>query len=374
LIALLPAWLSCRSKTPVAEPAPAIVSLAETAAKMGDEVHVRVEKAPPVWSGSIVVDGLHSFRIDPRQLSARITTDNGFTHPGVHELYATLVDSKGIELPVKQGRLLLEVTEPNVRVSIGDEGQKFRPGGDSGSFAVIARDGTRWSVGGVPDWIRIVSGANGSGNGSVTFTVAPNLTNEIRSANLTVEDATVILSQLREPRVRIPFHAPFRSPLPVAPKWAFSTTSEPPDAQYPSAWFWHEFALPSSVVSVRPEGPGGSPSLVVERKKPAAQDYASQAVLPHIDVQPGARYLVSARMKTENPAPVGFVLMQVTPPYHACGLFWVFNVTSSWQQYTAAFEASREDNCDSPNNMLGIMTGHIQGKLWVTDFSVERAH
>ena len=58
----------------------------------------------------------------------------------------------------------------------------------NGSAAVNAPEGCDWTATTEDDWIAITGEANGSGNGSVDFTVDANTTASERSGSITVED------------------------------------------------------------------------------------------------------------------------------------------------------------------------------------------
>jgi hypothetical protein len=67
--------------------------------------------------------------------------------------------------------------------------------GGSATENVTASAGCAWTVGTVPAWITIASGSSGSGNGTVTFSVAAN-SGALRSASLTVSGQQFTISQL----------------------------------------------------------------------------------------------------------------------------------------------------------------------------------
>lgn len=57
--------------------------------------------------------------------------------------------------------------------SISPARAAFPRGGGSGSVAVTAPGGCGWTAVSNASWITVVGGASGSGNGTVTYTVAP---------------------------------------------------------------------------------------------------------------------------------------------------------------------------------------------------------
>jgi uncharacterized protein (TIGR03437 family) len=72
--------------------------------------------------------------------------------------------------------------------------QDFNANGGTNSFNVTAGAGCAWSVTNNADWIRINSGASGTGNGTVNFTATAN-TGPARTAMLVIADKSFTVSQ-----------------------------------------------------------------------------------------------------------------------------------------------------------------------------------
>jgi len=70
--------------------------------------------------------------------------------------------------------------------------------GGSGSTAVSAGTGCAWTASSNAGWLTITSGTNGSGNGSVAYSVAAN-TGGSRSANISVAGQTFTVTQAAAP-------------------------------------------------------------------------------------------------------------------------------------------------------------------------------
>ncbi|MEW6128598.1 MAG: BACON domain-containing carbohydrate-binding protein [Acidobacteriota bacterium] len=70
--------------------------------------------------------------------------------------------------------------------SINPTSQNFAPAGGSGSFDVTATGGCSWTATTTQSWITITSGASGTGNGTVNFTVAANDVASQRTGTITV--------------------------------------------------------------------------------------------------------------------------------------------------------------------------------------------
>ncbi len=66
--------------------------------------------------------------------------------------------------------------------------------GGSGTVTVTARSGCTWSAASTAAWIVVTSGASGTGNGTIRFTVAPNL-GATRTGTITVADQTFTVTQ-----------------------------------------------------------------------------------------------------------------------------------------------------------------------------------
>jgi Putative binding domain, N-terminal len=69
--------------------------------------------------------------------------------------------------------------------------------GGNFTVAVATTTGCTWTaaVNGSPNWIRITSGGNGSGNGTVAYTVDQRTSGGPRSATLTIAGRTFTVNQ-----------------------------------------------------------------------------------------------------------------------------------------------------------------------------------
>lgn len=87
---------------------------------------------------------------------------------------------------------------PACTYSISPASNSFTPQGGSGSVSVTAGAGCAWtaSVGsGSTAWISITSGASGTGNGAVNYSVQANSTNSARTGTLTIAGQTFTVTQ-----------------------------------------------------------------------------------------------------------------------------------------------------------------------------------
>ena len=67
--------------------------------------------------------------------------------------------------------------------------------GGGASVSVTAGSGCKWTVTNGSSWITVTGGSNGSGNGTVTYTVAANMLTTSRSGTLTVAGRAVTVTQ-----------------------------------------------------------------------------------------------------------------------------------------------------------------------------------
>ena len=79
--------------------------------------------------------------------------------------------------------------------TIATTSQYFEATGGTGSIPVTATSGCTWTVTGNPAWVTINSGAAGTGNGTVNFTVQANATTSARQTVLTVAGQSFTILQ-----------------------------------------------------------------------------------------------------------------------------------------------------------------------------------
>lgn len=73
--------------------------------------------------------------------------------------------------------------------------QSFVSDGGSGSVSVTSPAGCAWTATRLDSWITVTSGASGSGNGTVQFTVAPTTTTFERTGSLSIGNRTFTVTQ-----------------------------------------------------------------------------------------------------------------------------------------------------------------------------------
>ena len=84
---------------------------------------------------------------------------------------------------------------PSCTVSLSSSGASFGSSGGAGNVTVNAPAGCAWSSSTPPSWLTLTSGASGTGNGSVMYSVAPNNNTGSRTANLTIAGQVFTVSQ-----------------------------------------------------------------------------------------------------------------------------------------------------------------------------------
>ncbi|MEP7338993.1 MAG: BACON domain-containing carbohydrate-binding protein [Acidobacteriota bacterium] len=67
--------------------------------------------------------------------------------------------------------------------------------GGNGTVAVTATNGCAWQAVSIADWITVTSGANGTGNGTVGYSVAANTTQTPRSGTVTIAGQAFVITQ-----------------------------------------------------------------------------------------------------------------------------------------------------------------------------------
>jgi len=79
--------------------------------------------------------------------------------------------------------------------SLSGSDRSFNATGGTGNLTVNTSSACAWSAGSNANWLTLVSGASGIGNGVVVFQVAPNTTGQARSASVSVGGQTFTVNQ-----------------------------------------------------------------------------------------------------------------------------------------------------------------------------------
>jgi hypothetical protein len=102
--------------------------------------------------------------------------------------------SRSATIQIGTGTATITQPAPACTYTISPSSQAFPAAGDNGSVAVTAGAGCSWTATEVVPWISITSGATGSGNGTVNFSVDAN-TGAARSATLTIAGRAFTVTQ-----------------------------------------------------------------------------------------------------------------------------------------------------------------------------------
>jgi hypothetical protein len=345
---------------PSIDPAPPKILLDKTAVKLGEDIQIRTGLLPEGWLGEITVNSLRRFPFTAKLYTLKASVENGFSGVSAADLRISLTDSQGHTIALPNGGHFQVAVLPSA-IGLDRASRSFDADGGVGEIAVAASAGRRWSVAGLPAWIRIQSGDQGSGSGTVRYAVAENATNDSRSATLSIGGAAFEVRQLRPSAWLPPLRDNFLSGRVPAPVWLSGRAR---------GWVLDEQAGLNSVLSIQPGAPQGGNSLVIE-KRADPRAWPVQVMLAGIKTQPGSTYKVSVWMKAENPGPAVIAYGQSRPPYGTCGLEQRFAVSRDWTEFTARFKPYVE-GCDTFQNRLSIEAGEIGGKLWIANFSMVR--
>jgi hypothetical protein len=79
--------------------------------------------------------------------------------------------------------------------ALSSPGASFASSGGAGSVSVTAPAGCAWSSSTPPSWLTLTSGASGTGNGTMMYSVAPNTSANSRAATLTIASRVFTVSQ-----------------------------------------------------------------------------------------------------------------------------------------------------------------------------------
>jgi hypothetical protein len=111
----------------------------------------------------------------------------------------------------------------------------------SGTLSVTDNSGCSWTASGLPAWVTITSGGSGTGNGTISYTVAANTTGADRSATFTVAGPMFSITQ----------YTPMRF-VPVTPCRVFDTRNANGPFGGPSiaAGTARSFAIPNSACGI----------------------------------------------------------------------------------------------------------------------------
>jgi hypothetical protein len=79
--------------------------------------------------------------------------------------------------------------------SVSPSGQAFGPTGGTGSINITTSAGCPWGVFNIPSWVVLTSAASGTGNGTVSYQVYPNVDGPDQSGSLTITNTSFTVEQ-----------------------------------------------------------------------------------------------------------------------------------------------------------------------------------
>ena len=118
--------------------------------------------------------------------------------PGIHPSTPSVLAVQGFyrdRQTVRPAAAELNVALPNCAVLTYPYSEAFIPGGGDGVIFVTSGAGCHWTGSSNASWITITSGASGSGNGTVTYSVAANPYNLPRIGTMTIAGETFTVTQ-----------------------------------------------------------------------------------------------------------------------------------------------------------------------------------
>jgi len=117
-----------------------------------------------------------------------------FTLP-MNGTYQLTVGTTGFSSEAGDYSLLLETFPAGCGYLLTPDRQQYEFAGGAGRVSVVASGNCVWTARSAVEWITVQSGAAGSGNGAVTFTVAPNNTFSARSGAVVIAGRSIVIEQ-----------------------------------------------------------------------------------------------------------------------------------------------------------------------------------
>ncbi len=122
---------------------------------------------------------------------------------GRHLVFVRGQDSNGAWGPVRG----VFTPDAACAATLSPTGQTFGPPGGTGTVQVTAPDGCRWTATSNDIWVTITGGASGTGNGTVSYTVASNAGGS-RTATLVIANRNFTVSQITTTPTSTPTSTP----------------------------------------------------------------------------------------------------------------------------------------------------------------------
>lgn len=154
-------------------------------------------------TGTPDIDGV-KFILDGVELSEdpdapyQVSFDSNLLTNGIHEVTVTAVDATNGVLATSSGIILVSNTT-SCSYSISPTSANYASSIGAGSVGVTTDSGCNWTAVSDSSWLAIVSGASGTGNGSVVYSLAANTTIAQRVGVLTIAGETCTITQAGVP-------------------------------------------------------------------------------------------------------------------------------------------------------------------------------
>jgi hypothetical protein len=346
------------------------VTLSAQRIKLGRELEIHIDDAPPNWYGELTINTMWHFKLDSKVFRVPATPQNGFKPGQTAKLFMLLFDSRHQQIPLSNGGTYSVFVIPSA-VTLDSDHALAGLDGMSSSIMVNADDGYTWSVSGVPAWAT-VDRTSGSGPGKISYRILKNDTNEERSALLQIGDATFSISQPHPADLQLPYRDRFEYSVPPPPLTELFDEGSRTIRDSPLHWVWERQRGQDPKLAIAAETPTAGKSLVIGNLKGDSRAWAVQLFLRKIALESETAYSLTVWMKAEHPGSVSVGLGQSTSPFAACGLDRSVAVTEKWTRYDLRFQMSGQ-HCEAANNRLYFGAGQIRGKLWIADFSLSAA-
>ncbi len=133
----------------------------------------------------------YSFTADAGNQTAAIIT--GLTAGVTYYFAATAYDTGGSESAPSNE--VIYTVPTSCSFSIGPASKSFATAAGTGSVSVATQSGCSWTTASPASWVRITSGASGTGNGTVNYSVDANTGASSRTVGLTIAGAVFTVTQ-----------------------------------------------------------------------------------------------------------------------------------------------------------------------------------
>jgi hypothetical protein len=137
--------------------------------------------------------------------TVRVGKETTYTLPGLKDdtLYRVSVNAYGTAAESPFCDEVEYRTPPDPRTcqhSLSSKSASYASSGGAGNVTVSAPAGCKWSSSTPPSWLQLSSGATGTGNGTVVYSLSPNTDANSRTADLTIAGQAFSVTQAGLPQ------------------------------------------------------------------------------------------------------------------------------------------------------------------------------